>query len=824
MASLMDILAGAGNLLDLPGSSLRDLLSGRNPFDQWATPFSDVNRASGRDVLQPFLGANEETGMSGWMDNPMEGFKDIAGFGAEVLLDPLNLVPLGAVGKALKGRKAARKVNQGIDAVVKHPERMRLAQQMQEGFGESGTHTMNLLDSFAVHNKLPADRVHGRIDVGGVQNPMRETDTLFQTPVNPGYKSEPFYSKIMDAVDSGKIPNKVGREQLLKTLTGYGVKQEELADMSKDIDELFSGTDKVSKDDIFALAADKAWAQNQVEELTNWREPLQKQIDTVDELMRKQDLEFYQAKSAGNTELAQQILTQSDELTAQKTALYEQLDAMEGKPETGYAEFQIPGGNSGTYRELLLRNPMHEYRASHFDQFGFPDVQAHARVDEVTLPTGEKAMRIQEIQSDLHQKGAKEGYNDVPAIKQRITELEKERSRAIDELHNRFRSSNDPNAYIGSLGYLTSSEYRYAEELGRQLSDLNGELRRANPDAPFKKSWPELMAKIVLRDAAEKGYDTITLAPGEAAAKAVGGPPEALGKFYNDKMTNIFSKLVKKGGGTVEKMPDIATNFTKIPAKKEGSYALKTEVAPDFTGQVNKTSRWLQNDDNTGLELRDSWEATAYSPDLKMNAIGTFRSEEEAVSWIKGKVSENVTNKGRTIFRLSPQMKEEILTKGQPLYQNPMAPKGQIAFEGDRMRISPINPDASTAPHEASHAVRRMLQPEQMNEAENLFGSNWDVPAEEAFARGTESWLQRTGTTSPAMSNTMGFFNQNMSQIYQNPMEVPSGADQLYSRIFGITSNASPLDRMAEPGYAAPAAAGVVYNVLQAFNGRGGLQ
>lgn len=106
MASLMDILAGAGNLLDLPGSSLRDILSGRNPFDQWATPFSDVNRASGRDVLQPFLGANEETGMSGWMDNPMEGFKDIAGFGAEMLLDPLNLVPLGAVGKALKGRKA----------------------------------------------------------------------------------------------------------------------------------------------------------------------------------------------------------------------------------------------------------------------------------------------------------------------------------------------------------------------------------------------------------------------------------------------------------------------------------------------------------------------------------------------------------------------------------------------------------------------------------------------------------------------------------------------------------------------------------------------
>jgi hypothetical protein len=248
------------------------------------------------------------------------------------------------------------------------------------------------------------------------------------------------------------------------------------------------------------------------------------------------------------------------------------------------------------------------------------------------------------------------------------------------------------------------------------------------------------MAKVILRNAAEKGYDTVTLAPGEAAARAVGGPQEALGKFYNDKMTNIISKLVKKGGGTVEKATDAAAE------------------------------------------------------------------------------------KGRTIFRLSPQMKEELLTKGQPLYQNPISPRGQIAFQGDRMRISPISPDASTAPHEASHAVRRMLQPEQMQEAGGIFGNNWDVPAEESFAQGAESWLQRTSTTSPAMSGTMGFFNQNMNDIYPDPMKAPSGADQLYSKIFGITSGRSPLDRASMPGYAAPAAAGAVYNALQATNRHGGVQ
>lgn len=119
MPSLLDILGYAGNVLDLPGSSLRDLLSGNNPFDQWATPFSSDNRASGRDVLQPLLGANEETGMSGWLDNPMEGVKDLAGFGFEMAADPLNFVSMAPVFRALKGRKAAKTANKAERAASK---------------------------------------------------------------------------------------------------------------------------------------------------------------------------------------------------------------------------------------------------------------------------------------------------------------------------------------------------------------------------------------------------------------------------------------------------------------------------------------------------------------------------------------------------------------------------------------------------------------------------------------------------------------------------------------------------------------------------------
>ena len=116
MPGLMELLSYAGNALDLPASSLRDLFAGSNPFDQWATPFSSDNRTSGRDLLNPIFGKNKETGMSGWLDDPMEGVADVLGFGAEMVLDPLNLVSGAGVMKALRGRKAAKSANKVIAA------------------------------------------------------------------------------------------------------------------------------------------------------------------------------------------------------------------------------------------------------------------------------------------------------------------------------------------------------------------------------------------------------------------------------------------------------------------------------------------------------------------------------------------------------------------------------------------------------------------------------------------------------------------------------------------------------------------------------------
>lgn len=104
--SLLNAAGAAGNVLDLPGSSVRDALSGRNPLDQWMTPLTDKNRTSGRDLLRVH-------GLAGSKDT----WGNFAGgMLAEAAMDPLNFIPGMSVAKAAKAKGAAQAANRGIDA------------------------------------------------------------------------------------------------------------------------------------------------------------------------------------------------------------------------------------------------------------------------------------------------------------------------------------------------------------------------------------------------------------------------------------------------------------------------------------------------------------------------------------------------------------------------------------------------------------------------------------------------------------------------------------------------------------------------------------
>ena len=83
-------LSAAANILDLPGSSVRDILAWENPFDQWWTPSRPDNRTTGRDLARKW-------GVAG-KDDTWGNFA--GGLAAEIALDPLTYTGIGAFTKA----------------------------------------------------------------------------------------------------------------------------------------------------------------------------------------------------------------------------------------------------------------------------------------------------------------------------------------------------------------------------------------------------------------------------------------------------------------------------------------------------------------------------------------------------------------------------------------------------------------------------------------------------------------------------------------------------------------------------------------------------
>jgi len=147
LQTILNLLGKFGNVMDLPGSSVRDLITGNNPFDQWMTPTEDVNRVSGRDVLSKFglMRPNHETGMSGWLSDPGEGVRDIGGALLEGLLDPTNLLPANWVGKVLKSRKAIAAANAAIGGKYGYVNPKVAARPAAEVVSEVASSPMKLL-------------------------------------------------------------------------------------------------------------------------------------------------------------------------------------------------------------------------------------------------------------------------------------------------------------------------------------------------------------------------------------------------------------------------------------------------------------------------------------------------------------------------------------------------------------------------------------------------------------------------------------------------------------------------------------------------------
>jgi hypothetical protein len=152
------------------------------------------------------------------------------------------------------------------------------------------------------------------------------------------------------------------------------------------------------------------------------------------------------------------------------------------------------------------------FRGSHWEE---PNVIAHVRFNDRTID-GKKTLFVEEVQSDWHQKGKRQGYTgEKPSeaeINSRVESLAREE---IAQDFERQRGSAIDRDRIPA-DVLESFLSRNRERL-RGIAE-NGPRPGAVPDAPFKTSWSELAMKRIIRYAADHDYDQVAWTPGDVQA------------------------------------------------------------------------------------------------------------------------------------------------------------------------------------------------------------------------------------------------------------------------------------------------------------------
>jgi len=289
----------------------------------------------------------------------------------------------------------------------------------------------------------------------------------------------------------------------------------------------------------------------------------------------------------------------------------------EESSETKYSEYTLEGGEN--YREVLLTLPNNKgqdyaekmrnkygrdldpmqiyekmseseketqaklnnesevtYKSSHWDE---SNVLAHIRLNERTLPNGERVMFIEEIQSDWAQEGKKKGFKKqegVPTDRD-LQELSHEEVLTILE-------TNDPNGEWreGEYGAISKEEgIEYIKEWMEESDSPSSFFKDiANIDGvaqmPYKKTdqWVGMSIRRALQMAAMEGFDRIAWVTGEQIKKVVGGNLEGQ-KYFYDK---LLPKVAKKEAKRFDKKAKVEViDFTK----KEDIYdAVVEELSP----------------------------------------------------------------------------------------------------------------------------------------------------------------------------------------------------------------------------------------------------
>jgi hypothetical protein len=660
--------------------------------------------------------------------------------------------PIKGVGSALMKQAAAEAAKNG-EGLVLYPS------QTSKGFYQK----LGLTKVVEGNMALSPEATKRLADQRGSANMDDINGEL--TAVGEAQKGPVFYSNLERTVNQ-KLPARFSGDQALATLRNAGVKADEL----QTVEPLLKGSTTVTKQQLLDHVRENNLA-SQVQDV--WKTSVPSNDDLPVDHEAWQDARVNAEEHEGNnianylaqdqfnkpfnklSEEQQAIITESDEYNDEidKAAheYYEGDYESDRQGSTKYTEHQLPGGEN--YRELLLQLPEKKrpainwgstlpggrmtignqeieapsrsgretdqnFQSSHWDE---PNVLGHLRMNDRTDVNGKKTLFLEEVQSDWHQQGRREGYQ--PTVKQ-LTDQAKDYT-AHQEKNGRWHIYDQNNQqvdkpYHNLFGEKTPMEAIQAYlRLKATAPELTGQEDLQThqaahkflvPDAPFKKDWPELLLKRALREAAEGGYDQLAWTPGDVQnerydlSKHVdsvvyhpetgvlnaykGGRsvisqtnvtreklPDFIGKEVSQRLldspfqTNVhgenFHKLsgldLKVGGAGMRGFYDkLVPDFLNKYGKKWGARVGSTEIRTGIDRNLFVTQPVMARDRIVGYEVVGPW------GDEENHVFSTHESLAKAADALTKVREENPTKRQVPTIQITPKMRQDLL-KGQPI-------------------------------------------------------------------------------------------------------------------------------------------------------------
>jgi|TARA_S200002703_G_scaffold21474_1_gene18126 hypothetical protein len=492
---------------------------------------------------------------------------------------------------------------------------------------------------------------------------------------------KPFYSNVEKAISNMTMKSGNG-DQLLATLINTpGIKKSEIEDLG--LNEFLAGKKKVTKEELDDFIADKSLTTKVKDEIldTEGKEQLDFFIDDKapevlkkakskeeafeifmneldDPALFKEFEDYKQAEiKAGN------IVNNLEHVTNFLGDKFKMMDVKQNKIPTKFDSYVTPGGDN--YKEMLITAPGtpqvftdHHYRG---EVPPGENLIAHARFNDRTID-GKKILFIEEIQSDLHQRGRKKGYKGVPfnadqkyrldLMKQRELELKKEYG---DKLTDTI--------------LFTDPQYK---DLISAIDDILPQgVDFKTPNAPFKKNWYELTMKRLIKYAIDNGYDGISFTSGDIQVKRYPGAPnpEGLKGFYDNTLTAFTSKFGKKYGAKLEKKSTPFVHdylYDRTDFSPGNNYTAIGNNGTEFATYKFYEEKSLITGFNDLVveQIKNGKTTQIYRGDEFTDATRILSDELEGFT-----VPEILGDRKMPFMLFTPEMKKEILTEGVPIAQ-----------------------------------------------------------------------------------------------------------------------------------------------------------